>query len=96
MDLTDEQRDDYQQELDDLDEKQILIEIMVELKTIRYELQTEERRPNAKVREPQSESERYQCLQCREIVAEDERQKHLVEQHGAPAELSPEGEFSGL
>ena len=52
MDLSPEQQQRYEQELEALDEKDILLEIMVELKAIRYELSQQERRPNAKIREP--------------------------------------------
>ena len=97
MDLTEAQQADYQQQLDDISEKDLLLEIMAELKAIRYSLEQEKRRPNATISEPQSESEdRYQCLQCREIVKEEQRQKHLTDQHNAPAELGVEGEFSKL
>ena len=104
MDLSEAQQADYQQQLDDISEKDLLLEIMVHeqaqsqyLEQILAELQGEKRRPNATISEPQSESEdRYQCLQCREIVKEEQRQKHLTDQHNAPAELGVQGEFSKL
>lgn len=94
MDPSEEQREEYQQQLDDITEKDLLLEIMAELKAIRYELQND---GFESINQPGGEeTDRYQCLQCREIVKEDDRQKHLMEQHNAPEVLSPDGEFAQL
>ena len=98
MDLSPEQQQRYEQELEDLDEKDILLEIMVELKAIRYELSNQERRPNAKIREPESESETqsaYECLICHKTVLESEREQH-IDKHGAPGGIDIESEFEAL
>lgn len=88
MNLSEEQQEDYQQQLDNLSEKDLLLEIMVELKTIRHYLSEAE---------PQSKTEnKYRCMACSKIVSEDERTSHLVEQHNAPSELDPEMEFEAL
>ena len=99
MDLSPEQQQRYEQELEALDEKDILLEIMVELKAIRYELSQQERRPNAKIREAESESETqsaYECRTCHKTVVEGDRENHLVDKHNYPAELPIDGEFSEL
>ena len=99
MDLSPEQQQRYEQELEALDEKDILLEIMVELKAIRYELSNQERRPNAKIREPESESETqsaYECRTCHKTVGEGDRENHLVDKHNYPAELPIDGEFTEL
>ena len=99
MDLSPEQQQRYEQELEALDEKDILLEIMTELKTIRWELSNQERRPNAKIREPESESETqttYECRTCHKTVVEGDRENHLVDKHNYPAELPIDGEFTEL
>ena len=99
MDLSPEQQQRYEQELEALDEKDILLEIMVELKAIRYELSQQERRPNAKIREAESESETqsaYECRTCHKTVPENDRENHLVDKHNYPAELPIDGEFTEL
>ena len=99
MDLSPEQQQRYEQELADLDEKDILLEIMTELKTIRWELSNQPRRPNAKIREPEGESETqsaYECRTCHKTVPENDRENHLVDKHNYPAELPIDGEFTEL
>jgi hypothetical protein len=85
----------YEEELEDISEKQILLEIMAELKSIRYGLQTgqfeEPRNPNAEVSDP-SEPE-YACLICGEEVKESKRKKHLEDTHNAPGAIGIETEF---
>ena len=88
-------RGDFEQDLDQISEKQLLLEIMVELKSIRYGLQTgqysEQQNPTV------SESEdRYRCMSCGKTVQESERQSHLVDKHNAPAEMPYEMEFEAL
>lgn len=99
MMLSDEQVEEYESQLEDISEKSIMIEIMVELKAIRYELSQQERRPNAKIREPESESETqsaYECRTCHKTVVEGDRENHLVDKHNYPAELPIDGEFTEL
>ena len=99
MDLSPEQQQRYEQELEALDEKDILLEIMTELKTIRWELSNQPRRPNAKIREPESESETqsaYECRTCHKTVPESDRERHLMQQHNAPNGLGVDGEYEEI
>jgi len=80
--LTEDERQEYEEQLDQLTEKDLLLQILVELQTIRYYMQPQ-----------QEESSNYRCKQCNEIVPEDGRSKHLQDSHGAPAELPVESEF---
>ena len=99
MQLTEEQREQYQEQLEDLDERQFWLEIMVQqqaqthyLKQIRSALQGE-RNPNAKVHDPE---DKYRCMQCSKVVSESERQNHLVDKHNAPVEMPVKHEFEAL
>ena len=97
--FSESEKETYESQLEALDEKDILLEIMVELKAIRYELSQQERRPNAKIREPESESETqsaYECRTCHKTVVEGDRENHLVDKHNYPAELPIDGEFTEL
>jgi len=99
MDLSPEQAQQYESELESVSEKDLLLEIMVELKAIRYELSNQPRRPNAQLHEAESESEpesAFECRTCHKTVSEGDRQKHLVDTHNYPAELSIDGEFEEL
>jgi hypothetical protein len=87
--FTDDDIEQYEQELADLSEKDLLVHILVELQGIRYYLQTQ-------AQEPQEENERpeqYECKLCGAVVPEDERGEHSRGRHGAPPGISVEGEF---
>jgi hypothetical protein len=83
------------EELEDISEKDIMLEIMTELKSIRYGLQTGDFGTLDKD-DAEDEANYYQCNQCRTEVKEDNRQEHLVSQHNAPAMISVEEEFTKL
>lgn len=82
---------EYSDDLEDVTKKELLLEIMVELKTIRYyaeqALQPEQ--------EP-SESETpdlYECTMCEATVPADKREDHARSEHNAPPGMDVSGEF---
>ena len=79
---------EYEEQLAELSEKELLLEILVELKSIRHGLQTGQF-------EGTEEPEFYQCELCGQEVQEDDLENH-AEKHGLPANLNPKTEFSEL
>ena len=76
-------REEYEQQLDDLTEKEILLEIMTELKTIRWQNQQAlgmggENLYSADQEEPVS----YECLRCGKQIQEDNLEDHAASEHG--------------
>ena len=86
-----DQRNRLEDELDDIPEKDLLFEVMIELKAIRHGLQTGDFgfTPDESSEEPQ-----YRCKQCNDIVEPDKRTQHLVSKHNAPESIPAETEFS--
>lgn len=85
---------DAPEQLEDLSEKDLLLEMLVELKTIRYGLQTGDF--GADEREQDDQPTLYECDLCPKTVPEDEREHHLRTQHGGLEGMPVEGEFSEL
>ena len=72
--ITDEQIEQYEAELDEISLKQLVFECMVELKTIRWQ--------NEQALKPQSESEsEYECSKCGKTIPEGDLETH-AETHG--------------
>lgn len=80
--ITPEEKQEYEEQLDQLTEKELLLQVVVELQTIRYHLTPEQETPT-----------QYRCNQCNDIVAKEDRSKHLQEQHGAPKQMPVGEEF---
>jgi hypothetical protein len=88
--LTDDDIEQYEQELADLSEKDLLVHILVELQAQRHDL--------AQLAEGQDRSESeddklFKCNLCGDLFAGQDRERHLVKQHEAPPGISVEGEF---
>lgn len=78
-------------ELDTIPEKDILIEIMVELKTIRYGLQTGD---FGELGTETTDPDYYECDLCGQEVKETNRENHAHSEHNYPKGLDPTAEFS--
>lgn len=78
--LTAEERAQYEEQWQQLDEKVIQAQILTELQQIRMLLQSQQ--------EPQNDSVRYRCTKCGATVATDEREAHARREHKAPADMA--------
>lgn len=82
----------YKRELDDIPQKDLLLEIMMELKTIRYGLQTGD---FGEVKQEQTEEpELYKCDICGDEVPKDKREDHARKEHKLPTAVDATEEFS--
>ena len=92
-DLTDDELEAYENQLDALTEKDLLIHQLVELQRIRYTLEL-----MAGPTEPQNETESeamYECNQCGDIVPKDDRESHASIKHNwMPAVSAISDEFT--
>jgi Asp-tRNA(Asn)/Glu-tRNA(Gln) amidotransferase C subunit len=82
--LSDEQKEQYEQQLEEVDTKALLASISAELTQIRMLLQ-DENKPDT------TESKAmYRCtyMGCGETVREDERRDHGLTKHKAPPDLA--------
>lgn len=86
--------EEHEQQLDNLTEKEILLELLAEIKTIRYGLQTGNFGTLEQQEQERSESEIYLCKTCTDEVKESQRKQHLIKKHNAPAQISVEEEFA--
>lgn len=76
-DLSDEERERYEQQWQELDEKVLLAQILTELQQIRLSLQGDRGgREDA--------STVYECVRCGARVEADERERHASGEHRAP------------
>lgn len=83
-------QDKMREELADVSEKDLLLEIMTELKTIRFGLQTGE---FGEIEHEQSEPDQYTCSLCGATVTAEERNTHAQNKHGYPEMLDATDEF---
>jgi len=88
-----QERAKYQEELEDISEKDIMLEVMAELKAIRTLLQDEERRPNTQLHEPEQE---YECQICGATVGEENLEDHLDSEHSVPSVIDVKAEYQAL
>lgn len=86
-DLSQEEIDRFEEQLEDTDAKALLIEQTAALRGIYQQLQL--LNSQLEVSEP-TEKDIYRCGKCQEKVPEDERDKHAQQQHNAPPDLSVE------
>jgi len=76
-DLSDEERERYEQQWEDLDEKVLLAQMLTELQQIRRSLQGDRGGR-------EGSSEMYECVRCGARVEADERERHASGEHRAP------------
>jgi hypothetical protein len=81
-DHNDSQREEYQEQWEDLDEKTILVQMLAELQQIRTLLSD----ADTGAHEGASNEEGYQCRHCGALVPADDRERHAVSEHKAPPE----------
>lgn len=81
----------YKQELDDIPEKDIWLEIMVELKTIRYGLQTGD---FGEIQETSEEPDLFECDICGDKVPKEDREDHAEKEHNLPNAIDATTEFT--
>ena len=82
----------FHDDIDDIPEKDLLLEIMIELKTIRHGLQTGEF--GHYETDERDDPTRYECAMCNDVVRAEKREQHMMDKHNAPAGLSLENNFS--
>ena len=82
-DLTDAEREEYQEAWNDLDEKVILAQILTELQQIRLLLSDAE----SGAQSDGDEQDAYRCRKCDATVPAGDREHHARSQHKAPADM---------
>jgi uncharacterized protein (DUF3084 family) len=91
MNLTEEEREQYEEQLQELDEKTLLIQAIAELGQIRRELEVLNQRVGGTVEtQTRGETESVTCKACLETVPREDRKQHAVESHGAPKDMPVE------
>lgn len=80
----------HEEQLDQLTEKELLLEIMAELKTIRYGLQTGN---FGKMGREEDDTMNHRCKMCDRGVPATERKQHLIKEHNAPEQINVSQEF---
>lgn len=91
MDIADGEREHHEGELAEISEKDLLLEAVVELKSIRWYIS------QGLDDQPQTDdAAEYQCKHCLGSVAADEREQHLVQNHNAPPGVPADGEYLAL
>jgi len=73
--------EDYEQEWDNLDEKEILMGILTELQQIRLLLQAEN------LDQEDSSKQLFECTKCGKTYSKDERREHAMSTHKAPEDM---------
>ena len=90
--LTDEERERYKQLIEETPEKDLLLEIMMEVKTCRYYLE----RLSGVEDDTDDERAFYECRTCGAEVPEESRQSHLTDAHGAPTTMPVDAEYERI
>ena len=80
--LTDQEREQYAAEWEQVSEKVLLAQIYAELQQIRVAL-TDAQAGSDAAEEPDA----YQCQRCNATVQADARERHAREQHKAPPDM---------
>jgi len=93
--LTDEERERYETLIEETPTKDLLLEIMMEVKTCRYYLEqlsgVEDDMGAETPQEP-----RYACRTCGKEVRESDRRDHLTDAHNAPSAIPLDGEYDSI
>jgi hypothetical protein len=88
MNFDDEQRKQFEKELEQVDEKTLLIQQLTELAAIRMQLQELNQNLSGDVETDSVDTKT--CSACQQEVRESELESHAVEQHNAPADMAVE------
>lgn len=84
MNFTDEEREELEAQYEDVDDKLIQIQILMELSQIRMLLE------GAQMDSEGGESKDvYRCTSCNEVVDAQDRQAHAEDEHNAPSDMDP-------
>lgn len=84
MNVTEDQRQEYEEQLEELDEKTLLIQQLTELAAIRQQLQV----LNSQTINQSTESEHtVTCNACQTEVKESDKASHAVTEHNAPPDM---------
>jgi hypothetical protein len=73
---------DYEEQWQELDEKTIMVQCLMELQQIRMTLQDTQSETRT------TERDTYECDRCGATVMEDERQDHAITQHKCPPDMA--------
>ena len=82
-DLTDDEREAYEEAWNDLNEKVILAQILTELQQSRLFLSDAE----SGAQSDGGEQDAYRCRKCDATVPAGDRERHARSQHKAPADM---------
>ena len=82
-DLSDDKREQYEQQWQDLPEKVILVQILAELQRLNQTLSDAE----TDAQSDAADETAYRCRKCTEVVEADARERHARSQHKAPADM---------
>ena len=85
MELSDDEIKEYEEELDELDVKALMVAQTAELREIRTQLQLLTH-ALSESSEP-SETVLFECVHCGAEVPEDERRSHAEQKHNAPSDI---------
>jgi len=80
--LTDQEKEQYEAEWEQVSEKVLLAQIYAELQQIRVAL-TDAQSGS----EREQDTDAYQCKRCNATVQADARERHAREQHKAPPDM---------
>jgi hypothetical protein len=83
MNFTEEEKREYERQLEELDEKTLLIQQVTELAEIRNQLEL----LNSQLASPQNENETRHCMSCDKEIESSNLKSHAVEEHNAPPEF---------
>jgi len=72
----------YEEQWQELDEKTIMVQMLIELQQIRMTLQDTQGETRT------GSSDTYECDRCGATVLEDERKDHAITQHKCPPDLA--------
>lgn len=91
MNFSDEEREKYEQQLAELDEKTLIIQQVTELAEIRKQLQLlNSQLVGVELDDADNGTDAKVCTTCNTEVPEDKLQSHAVEEHNAPPEMPVE------
>lgn len=85
MDFSDEDRAEYEQEYQDLSEKDILIGILTELQQLRLLLSNAD---TGTTQDAGADARMYECQHCDATVKAGERERHAESAHKAPPDMA--------
>lgn len=90
MDLSDDEIEEYEQQLEETDVKAVLIDIASTNRQILNQLYL----LNQKFEGPKEETGTYTCDMCGETITEDKRRRHMDKEHNAPSTIELESVYT--